>query len=86
MNETLLIGYAVTAVVILGGFIAVVQKFTQPINDLKVVMQRLIDTMDNLEKANVDQNKRLDKHGIEIDEIRYDVNELKTKMKMYHKD
>lgn len=86
MNETLLIGYAVTAVVILGGFIAVVQKFTQPINDLKVVMQRLIDTMDNLEKANDAQNKRLDKHGEEIDELRGEVKTIKAKMSLYHKE
>lgn len=86
MNETLLIGYAVTAVVILGGFIAVVQKFTQPINDLKVVIQRLIDTMDNLEKANANQNKRLDRHGQEIDELKGEVSEIKIKMKMYHNE
>lgn len=86
MSEPLLIGYAVTAVVILGGFIAVVQKFTQPINDLKVVMQRLIDTMDNLEKANDAQNKRLDKHGEEIDELRGEVKTIKAKMSLYHKE
>lgn len=86
MSEALLIGYAVTAVVILGGFIAVVQKFTQPINDLKVVIQRLIDTMDNLEKANDAQNKRLDKHGEEIDELRGEVKTIKAKMSLYHKE
>lgn len=86
MNETLLIGYAVTAVVVLGGFIAVVQKFTQPINDLKVVIQRLIDTMDTLEKANADQNKRLDRHGQEIDDLKGEVSEIKIKMNMYHKE
>ena len=48
MDDVVLIGYAVTAVVVLGGFIGVIMKFTQPINDLRVVIQKLNDKIDSI--------------------------------------
>ena len=85
MNEAQLIGYVVLAVISLGSFLAVVQKFTQPINDLKVVIQELKDCIKEITKDNDVQNKRLDDQGREIDNLKLKVNDLNTRMDMYHK-
>ena len=85
MNEIEFLGYAVTAIITLGGFIAVVTKFTQPINDLRIVIQKLNDTIESLKNDNALQNKRIDKHGEEIDKLDNRVSTLETRMNMYHK-
>lgn len=84
MDEMKLLGYAVTVIITLGGFIAVIQKFTQPINELRVVMQKVNDTLDALKNDNVTQTKRLDRHGEKIDTLEKKVDKMETKMNMYH--
>ena len=84
MNEMQLLGYAVTIVITLGGFIAVIQRFTQPINDLRVVIQELRDCIKMLKNDSQAQDRRLQKHGEQIDELDKKVNHLETKMGMYH--
>lgn len=86
MDQAQLIGYAVTIVITLGSFIAVIQKFTQPINELKIVIQKLNDNIDSLKTDNDTQNKRLDRHRDEIEDLQMRVNNLELKMKVYHKD
>lgn len=85
MNEAQLIGYAVLAIITLGSFIVVIQKFTQPINDLKIVIQELKDCISTLKTDNVAQNERLDRHGQDIDILKSKVSNLEVKMDMYHK-
>ena len=84
-EEALLIGYAVLAFITLGSFIGLVLKFTQPINELRVVIQKLNDNIDALKNDNTAHNKRLDKHGEQIDKLDNRVGKLETKMDMYHK-
>ena len=84
MEQVQIIGYAVTVIITLGAFIAVVQKFTQPINELKVVIQELKDCITSINKDNDFQNKRLDRHRAEIEDLQKDVAEIKVKMNMYH--
>jgi peptidoglycan hydrolase CwlO-like protein len=86
MEEVQLIGYAVLAIITLGSFIAVVMKFTQPINDLKIVIQKLNDNIDSVQKVNDTHEKRLDKHGDEIDKLDHRVGKLETKVHIYHND
>lgn len=86
MDEMQLIGLAVTAVITLGGFIAVIMKFTQPINDLKLAIQKLNDHLDAIKNVSDNHEKRLDKHGEEIDKLDRRVGNLETKVDMYHKD
>ena len=83
-QEALLIGCAVLAVTALGAFISVILKFTQPINDLRIVIQKLNDNLDSLAKDNDKQNKRLDKHGDEIDGLKARVDKVETKVDLYH--
>lgn len=85
-DEAQLLGYIVLSVITLGSFIAVVQKFTQPINDLKLVIQELKGCVRSLKEHNDIFNKRLEKHGDEIDKIEKRVQKLETKMDMYHKE
>lgn len=85
MEQVQIIGYAVTVIITLGSFIAVIQKFTQPINELKIVIQKLNDNIDTLRRDNDAQNKRLDRHRAEIEDLQIRVNNVETKMEMYHK-
>ena len=86
MPQTQIIGYIVLAVVTLGGFIGVIQKITQPINDLRIVVQELRDCINSLKTDNSTQNKRLDKHGEEIDKLNSRVQKIETKMTLYHRE
>ena len=69
MNEMQLIGYAVTAIITLGGFIAVIQRFTQPINELRIAIQKLIDNIDSIKNDNQRQGDRINEHGRQIDSL-----------------
>lgn len=86
MNELQFLGYLVSAIITLGGFIAVIMKFIQPINDLRVVIQKLNDNIDALKNDNTQQNKRIEKHGEKIDSLGHRVDRLETKVELYHKD
>ena len=85
MDEAQFLGYLVMAIITLGGFAAVIMKITQPINDLRVVVQELKDCVHTLKTDNATQNKRLDDHGKDIDNLKMKVGSLETKMNMYHK-
>ena len=84
MEETQFLGYLVTAVITLGSFVAVIQKLTQPINDLKVVIQELRDCISSLKNDNATQNRRLDEHGKDIDDLKDRMTKAETKINMYH--
>ena len=92
MDEMQLMGYAVSIVITLGAFIGVINKFTQPINELKIVIQKLNDNIDSLKADNATQTKRIDKHSDEIENHTHQIGELdkrvgkmETKMDFYHK-
>ena len=85
MDEIQFLGYLIMALITLGSFIAVIMKFVQPINELRVVIQKLDDTIDNLKKDNADQNKRIDRHGERIDQLDNRVGKIETKIEMIDK-
>lgn len=85
MDEAQFLGYLILAVITLGGFIGVVQKITQPINDLRLVVQELKDCINSLRDDNATQTRRLNSHSEKIDELGKRVSNLETKMEMYHK-
>lgn len=84
-EEAIIVGYAVLAIITLGSFIGLVLKFTQPINELRIVIQKLNDNIDSLKNDNANHDKRIEKHGQEIDKLDHRVGKLETKMDMYHK-
>jgi chromosome segregation ATPase len=85
MDEMQFMGYLVSAIITLGGFIAIIMKFVQPINDLRVVIQKLNDNIDAIKNQNETHEMRITQHGKEIDELDTRVGTLETKMDMYHK-
>ena len=84
MNEMQFLGMLVTALITLGGFIAVIIKFTQPINDLRLLIQRLDDTITNLIKDGERREEHINVHGKEIDDLKDRVKTVETKVDMYH--
>ena len=92
MDEMQMLGYIVTAIITLGAFVAVIQKFTQPINVLRVVIQKLLDKMESMEKGDQDRDEKIEKqgdelkeHGKEIGDLKNRVGKMETKMEFYHK-
>lgn len=83
MKDVQFLGYLISAIITLGGFVAVIMKFIQPINDLRVVIQKLNDTIDALKNDNTIQNKRIDKHGEQIDDLNHRVGKIETKIDMH---
>ena len=80
MDDVVLIGYAVTAIVVLGGFIGVIMKFTQPINDLRVVIQKLNDKIDSIIADANELKIRVGEHGKEIDALGTRVCKIETRI------
>lgn len=85
MDEVQWIGYIVLAVITLGSFIGVVMKFIQPINELRIVIQKLNDNIDAMKKDDETRDKRINEHGDQIDALTGRVGKLETKMEIYHK-
>lgn len=86
MNEAQIIGYVVLAAITLGTFLTMANKITQPINDLRIVIQELKDCIENIIKENARHTDRLDKHRDQIEALQKDVAELKLLVTMYHKE
>lgn len=86
MHEMEMLGYGITIIITLGSFIAVVNKFTQPINDLKIAIQELKDYVKALKEDRDLMRKRVEKHGEEIDKLDRRVGDLELKMKLHHKE
>lgn len=84
MDEMTLLGYGVSIVITLGAFVAVIQKFTEPINELRIVMQKVLDRLDQLGEEKDTHKKRLDNHGERLDLLDHRVGKLETKVELYH--
>lgn len=84
MDEMQFVGYLVSALITLGGFVAIILKFVQPINDLRVVIQRLNDTIDSIKECNITQDARINKHGEQIDDLTHRVGKIETKIENHH--
>ena len=85
MDEIQFLGYLIMAIITLGSFIAVIMKFVQPINELRVVIQKLNDSIDSLRNDHAVQNKRIDRHGERIDQLDNRVGKIETKIEMIDK-
>lgn len=80
------LGTLVSGIITLGGFIAIIVKFIQPINDLRVVIQKLNDKLDSQTEKMENHDRRIERHGQEIDKLDNRVGKLETKMDIYHKE
>lgn len=84
MSEAQVVGLVVMAIITLGSFVAVIMKFVQPINDLRIVIQKLNDNIDSMKKDTDNHEKRITKHGEEIDKLDGRVGKLELRVDMYH--
>lgn len=86
MDANQFLGYLISGIITLGGFVAIVYKFTQPINDLKIVIQELKDTLNAMRDNDKRRDEMLEAHGKDIGELRETVGQLKTRVDFYHHD
>ena len=86
MDEMQFLGYVIGALITLGTFIGIIIKFVQPINELRVVIQKLNDSLDSIKTDDQKRDKRLDKHDDQIDKLEHRVGKVETRMDMYHKN
>ena len=86
MDDMSMIGYIVSTIITLGAFIGVIMKFIQPINELRVMIQKLSDAIDNFGKDSVSLDRRVTKHGEQIEHLDNRVGKLETRVDLYHKE
>lgn len=86
MTEKEFLGMLVVAIITLGSFIAIIVKFTQPINDLRLVIQKLNDRLDALQKDSDAYNGRVEKVEGRVDKLEDQFGKMETRMQIYHKD
>lgn len=86
MDEAQLIGYAVLAIISLGGFLLVVSRFTQPVQELMIAIQELRAFIATLREDAAKKDRRLDSLDSDVDELKDRVGRIETKMRIYHKD
>ena len=86
MDANQFLGYLISGIITLGGFVAIVYKFTQPINDLKVVIQELKDTLKAMKDSDKRRDEAIEAHGRDITDLRDKVGKLETRVDMYHHD
>ena len=86
MEEAQFIGQVISTIITLGAFVAVIVKFTQPINDLRVVIQKLNDNIDAMKKDSENHEKRINRHSDKLEDHETRINTLEIKVGTYHKN
>ena len=86
MDEMSFLGYLITSIITLGGFIAIITKFTQPLNEVRLAIQKLIDRLDNMKEADDKRDKKIAENTEHIEKLDNRVGVVETKMKLYHKE
>lgn len=86
MDEGKIIGDIVLVIITLGSFLGVIMKFIQPINELRIVIQKLNDNIESMKKEDATRDTRITEHGEQIDNLNGRVGKLETKMQIYHKE
>lgn len=84
MDEAQFLGYLVLSIITLGAFMLVIQRMTQPINDLKVVIQELRDCINSLKEGNIARDERIDKIETTVNRLETTVSNILTKITLYH--
>lgn len=82
MNEAQFVGNVILTLITLGSFVTIINKFTQPINELKIVIEKLNSCIEHIKEDEAVQNKRLEKHGMEIDDLKTRIGKVETKLEV----
>lgn len=90
MEQAQAIGYFVIAGGAVISFVISVNKisdkFTGPLNELKIAIQKLNDSIEHLLKDSEVLKDRIAKHGQEIDALISRMDKLEIKVEMLHKE
>lgn len=86
MEEAQFIGEVIKTLITLGSFVAIIVKFIQPINELRIVIQKLNDNIDSMKKDNEDHEKRISRHSDKLENHENRINTLEIKVGTYHKN
>lgn len=84
MDATLFLGYLVGGLAAIGALFALAMRVVQPMNDLRVVIQKLVDKFDTLEKTNEKHDRALEKHEEHLGKLDDRVGKLETTVDIYH--
>lgn len=86
MDSMQFIGYVVTSIITLAAFVGIIMKFVQPINDLRVVIQKLNDNLDSLKTDTSEHSRKIEKHDEQISNLDHRVGTIETKIEIYHEE
>ena len=86
MDENTFLGYLIPAFITLGGFIAIVMKMVQPINELRIVIQELKDCISAMRENDRRRDEQLKNHDERINQLETRTDKLETKVGMYHRE
>ena len=86
MEELQFLGEAIKTIITLGAFIAVIVKFIQPINELRIVIQKLNDNIDSIKRDNEDHEKRISRNSDKLGNHENRINTLEIKVGTYHRN
>ena len=64
-----MVGAIISAVVVIGSFVALVMKIVKPINELNISIVKLTAAIKGLLANDKIQDERINKHGCEIDSL-----------------
>lgn len=64
-----MVGVIISAVVVIGSFVALVMKIVKPINELNISIVKLTAAIKGLLENDKIQDTRINKHGCEIDSL-----------------
>lgn len=64
-----MVGVIISAVVVVGSFVALVMKIVKPINELNISIVKLTAAIKGLLENDKIQDARINKHGCEIDSL-----------------
>ena len=86
IDQTQFLGYLVLSIITLGSFVTLIFKLSKPINNLNLVIQELKICVNNLKDSNLQITDRLNPHSEKIDTLDKRLNQMETKMSLYHKE
>ena len=90
MEQAFTIGAVILALLsifkLIGAVNSFSEKFTGPLNELKIAIQRLNDSIEHLIKDSEVLKDKITKHGQEIHHLNSRMDKVELKMDMYHKE
>ena len=90
MEQAFTIGAVVLALLsifkLIGAVNSFSEKFTGPLNELKIAIQRLNDSIEHLIKDSEVLKDKITKQGQEIHHLNSRMDKVELKMDMYHKE